>query len=211
MEMISGPRRVEQKAPMSVFWGVAHEFSAIVTRLFPRQIVESNALLSLSANRPRRLVTSRGELRWSRRHRGVCLGVDVVGYDKESARSGGEQCSLVSLDQPTAKAGYMVKSLRFTPTNSVGQARERVSLMWLPREACFDQERRQNGERHSDTQFEGSRRHLRACLGVAEFGVRSVDATETMSATVKHERETEELASCPVGYGMVSRTACFQN
>ena len=28
----------------------------------------------------RRLVTGRGKIRWSRRHRGVCLGVDAVGF-----------------------------------------------------------------------------------------------------------------------------------
>ena len=51
--------------------------------------------------------------------------------------------------------------------------------------------------------LEGSRRHRGACLGVAEFGVRSVVATETMSATVKLVREIEESASGLAGYGIL--------
>ena len=52
--------------------------------------------------------------------------------------------------------------------------------------------------------LEESRRHRGACLGVAEFGVRSVVATETISATSKLAREIEESASDVAGYGMVS-------
>ena len=63
----------------------------------------------------------------------------------------------------------MVRSLRLSPTNKVGQACERVRLLWLPREACFDP----LGE---------SRRHRGVCLDVAEYGVRS--AVETTSAMV---------------------------
>ena len=32
--------------------------------------------------------------------------------------------AILPLGQPTAKAGYMVKSMRLTPTNKVGQARK---------------------------------------------------------------------------------------
>ena len=43
--------------------------------------------------------------------------------------------TILSCLHPTAKAGYMVKSMRWIPTNKVGQARERVRLLRLPREA----------------------------------------------------------------------------
>ena len=49
---------------------------------------------------------------------------------------------LFSLDQPVV--GYMVKSMRLIPTNTVGQACDRVRLPRLPREAGFDQERGQS-------------------------------------------------------------------
>ena len=62
------------------------------------------------------------------------------------------QSCLDSLDQSTAKAGYMVRSMRLIPKNKVGQACESVRLLRLPREACLDQDRCQSGERHSDTQ-----------------------------------------------------------
>ena len=52
---------------------------------------------------------------------------------------------LFSLDQP--KAGFLVKSMRSIPTNSVGQTCETVRLRRLPREACYDQ-----AEKDSDTQ-----------------------------------------------------------
>ena len=45
---------------------------------------------------------------------------------------------LFSLDQPMV--GYMVKSMRLIPTNTVGQACDRVRLRRIPREACYDQE-----------------------------------------------------------------------
>ena len=45
---------------------------------------------------------------------------------------------LFSLDQPVV--GYMVKSMRLIPTNTVGQACDRVRLRRIPREACYDQE-----------------------------------------------------------------------
>ena len=69
----------------------------------------------------------------SRRHRGACLGgVPIVVFPRQAAES---NALLFSLDQPVV--GYMVKSMRLIPTNTVGQA-------WIPREACYDQERGQS-------------------------------------------------------------------
>ena len=99
--------------------------------------------------------------------------------------------------------------------DKVGQACERVRLLRLTREACFDP-------------LEESRRHRGVCLDVAEHGVRS--AVETTSAMVKlafelslacraplprdydsyceaREGEIEESASGRAGYGMVSHVA----
>ena len=84
---------------------------------------------------------------WSRRHRGACLGDGVrhgVPDDVFPRQAVESNALLFSLYLPVV--GYMVKSMRLIPTNTVGQA-------WIPREACYDQERgQQSGERHSDTQ-----------------------------------------------------------
>ena len=63
----------EMLRSFSAVMKLAREIGEFVSR-------ESNALLSLSASRLRRLVTRRGEVRWIRRHRGACLGGDVVCY-----------------------------------------------------------------------------------------------------------------------------------
>ena len=57
----------------------------------------------------------------------------------------------------------MVRSMRLSPTNKVGQACERVRLLRPPREAGFDA-------------LEEGRSHRGVCLGVVEYGVRSVVA-----------------------------------
>ena len=82
---------------------------------------------------------------WSRRHRGACNGDEVrhgVPIDVFPRQAAESNALLFSLDQPLA--GYMVKSMRLIPTNKVGQACDRVGLQWLPREACYDQERGQS-------------------------------------------------------------------
>ena len=49
---------------------------------------------------------------------------------------------------PRSQAGYMVRSMRLIPTNKVGQACGRISLVRLPREACLI---RSNGKVEKDT------------------------------------------------------------
>ena len=62
-----------------------------------------------------------GKIRRSRRHRGVCLGVDAVGYGMVSLMMSSRDkhdklrramLSCLFLVQPTARAGYMVRSKR---------------------------------------------------------------------------------------------------
>ena len=82
---------------------------------------------------------------WSRRHRGACLGDGVrhgVPDDVFPRQAAESNALLFSLDQPVV--GYMVKSMRLIPTNTVGQACDRVRLRRIPREACYDQERGQS-------------------------------------------------------------------
>ena len=67
---------------------------------------------------------------WSRRHRGACLrhcDTDDV-FPRQVMES---NALLFSLDQP--KAGFLVKSMRSIPTNSVGQTCKTIRLRRLTR------------------------------------------------------------------------------
>ena len=110
------------------------------------------------------------------------------------------------LSRPVDCQGWLhgeIDALRLPRTRLVRPAKESVCCGSHAKRAVT----RSDGKVEKDTvtlSLEGSRRHRGACLGV-----RSVVATETLSATVKLVSETEEPALDPVGYGMVSRTVCF--
>ena len=111
----------------------------------------------------------------------------------------GSNALLFSLGQ--SKAGFLVKSMRLIPTNMVGQTCERVILPWLPREACYDQERGQS-EVEKDTvtlnekqdEVLPRRKDKTPNDTWVAFGVRSVVAKMTFYM-VKLTRETDEPAS----------------